>query len=86
MKTPSLPSMATIVLSLATTCAAGGQQVTVDLSLEHQVIDNFGASDCWRFQKIGAWSEESKNRVADLLFSQTEGIGLSCWRTSLHGS
>ena len=55
----------------------------VDLSVEYQTIDNFGASDCWSMQKIGAWSQASKDRVADLLFSRTEGIGLSCWRFNI---
>ncbi|MBN2309917.1 MAG: hypothetical protein JXR94_13160 [Candidatus Hydrogenedentes bacterium] len=60
-------------------------EVRIVLSSEHQIIDNFGASDCWSMQKIGAWSDASKNRVADLLFSPTEGIGLSCWRFNLGG-
>ncbi len=36
-------------------------------------------------QKLGAWKEEAKQRVADLLFSQDSGIGLSCWRFNLGG-
>jgi O-glycosyl hydrolase len=52
----------------------------VDVSVKHQVMDNFGANDAWSFQKIGAWSETNKNRIADLLFSTNTGIGLSCWR------
>jgi len=59
--------------------------VSIDCATQHQNIDNFGASDCWRMQKIGAWSDESKNRIADLLFSTTKGIGLSCWRFNLGG-
>ncbi len=57
--------------------------VTVDLDTEHQVMDNFGASDCWSMQLIGGWSLENRNRIADLLFSTTDGIGLSCWRFNL---
>ncbi len=57
--------------------------VSVDYAEEHQVIDNFGASDCWRAQFVGAWSLENRNRIADLLFSTTEGIGLTCWRFNL---
>lgn len=64
---------------------AARQGVTVYWNTEHQVIDNFGASDCWSMQKIGAWSEANKNRIADLLFSPTEGIGLSAWRFNLGG-
>ncbi len=57
--------------------------VKIDCAKTHQIIDNFGASDCWRAQFVGAWSLGNRNRVADLLFSTTEGIGLSCWRFNL---
>jgi O-glycosyl hydrolase len=57
----------------------------VDLSKRHQEIDNFGASDAWTMQKIGVWSEASRNKVADLLFSTEKGIGLSLWRFNIGG-
>lgn len=60
-------------------------RVIIDLGETYQEIDNFGASDCWTMQKIGGWSDENKNKVADLLFSVTKGIGLSCWRFNLGG-
>src|SRR5664279_5218051 len=52
----------------------------LELGIRHQTMDNFGANDAWSLQKIGAWSEADKNRIADLLFSTNSGIGLSCWR------
>jgi O-glycosyl hydrolase len=58
---------------------------TIHLDTEYQTIDNFGASDCWSFQRAGTWSMEGRNRLADLLFSQTRGIGLSCWRFNIGG-
>ncbi len=58
---------------------------TVLLDEERQIIDNFAASDCWSMQKIGGWSLPNRNRVADLLFSQADGIGLSCWRFNIGG-
>ena len=36
-------------------------------------------------QRIGAWSEASKNKLADLLFSTDKGIGLSMWRFNIGG-
>jgi O-glycosyl hydrolase len=57
----------------------------IDLSKKYQVIDNFGASDAWTMQKIGVWSEASKNKIADLLFSTNSGIGLSLWRFNIGG-
>ncbi|MBN1780335.1 T9SS type A sorting domain-containing protein [bacterium] len=63
------------------------QEVTleIDTSAQYQVIDNFGASDCWSFQKIGAWPSSKKELVADLLFSMDKGIGLSAWRFNIGG-
>ena len=67
--------------SLGFSFSAFGQvEYTIDLDCEHQVIDHFGANDAWSFQKIGSWSEASKNRIADLLYSQDKGIGLSFCR------
>jgi hypothetical protein len=60
-------------------------QDTVLLDEERQIIDNFAASDAWSMQKIGGWSPSNRDRVADLLFSQTNGIGLSCWRFNIGG-
>lgn len=59
--------------------------LTVHLDERFQTIDNFGASDCWSMQKIGAWSEENRTRIADLLFSRETGIGLSSWRFNIGG-
>ena len=36
-------------------------------------------------QKVGTWSLPNRNRLADLLFSQSIGIGLSCWRFNIGG-
>ncbi|OMF29786.1 hypothetical protein BK133_17465 [Paenibacillus sp. FSL H8-0548] len=58
--------------------------VTIDASQINQTIENFGASDAWSMDPLGKeWSEENKNRVADLLFSVEKGIGLSSWRFNI---
>jgi O-glycosyl hydrolase len=57
----------------------------VKLDLRHQIIDNFGASDCWSIQEIGSWPEAQRGQIAQLLFSAKSGIGLSCWRFNLGG-
>jgi len=91
MKGVMSPKVIFVALFLAAVCGAGCataavcERVTIDWNTEHQVIDNFGASDCWSMQKIGAWSEENKNRIADLLFSPEKGIALSAWRFNLGG-
>ncbi len=75
----------TIMVAVVSVCAAADQpeSYVLDLSVRHQVIDNFGANDAWSMQKIGAWSETNKNQIAKLLFSTNDGIGLSFWRFNL---
>lgn len=49
-----------------------------------QTIENFGVSSGWTIDPIcSLWSEEKKNELADLLYSQDKGIGLSCFRFDL---
>jgi len=62
---------------------APAQVFTLVPAIRHQTMDNFGANDAWSLQKIGAWSETNKQRLAELLFSTNTGIGLSCWRFNL---
>src|SRR5947209_10622994 len=79
---------AAVSATLALPAFAGGDtpaQDTVLLDEERQIIDNFAASDAWSMQKVGGWSQSNRNRVAELLFSQTNGIGLSCWRFNIGG-
>lgn len=58
--------------------------IVVDSSVTYQTIENFGASDAWTMDPIGKhWSEENKQRIADLLFSREEGIGLTAWRFNI---
>ncbi|MFC1705797.1 glycoside hydrolase [Planctomycetota bacterium] len=54
----------------------------IEAHLDHreQEIDGFGASDCWSMHQLSAWSQASRSRIADLLFSRDRGIGLSVWR------
>jgi len=65
--------------------SAQEKTISIDVSTRYQTIDNFGASDCWSMQKIGAWIPAQKERVADLLFSMDKGIGLSAWRFNIGG-
>ncbi len=74
-----------IMWMIAVVAGAAPIPIRIDASTTYQIIDHFGASDCWSFQKIGEWETERKERVADLLFSPTEGIGLSGWRFNIGG-
>ncbi|MGJ5820473.1 glycoside hydrolase [Paludibaculum fermentans] len=74
------------LLLLALPLSALAQRIdTVTLDTTYQRIDSFGASDCWTMQKLAQWSLPSRQRVAELLFSQAKGIGLSCWRFNIGG-
>ena len=65
-------------------------KVLINTSQSYQKMDHFGASDAWACQFVGKWKHETKNRIADLLFSrdtlkngQPKGIGLSLWRFNI---
>jgi hypothetical protein len=59
-------------------------RLSLDIRRRNHKIEHFGASGAWSFDPIGAmWSEESKKRIADLLFSRGRGIGLSVWRFAI---
>jgi O-glycosyl hydrolase len=75
-------------LLLGTILASAGMgdvTATIDPATRFQTIDNFGASGAWTLQSLGGWSEAGKRKIADLLFSRTSGIGLSCWRFNVGG-
>ena len=60
--------------------------IEIRADVRHQTIDHFTASDCWSLQKIGVeWSAQNREKIADLLFSMDNGIGLSMWRFNIGG-
>lgn len=59
--------------------------LTIRPEVTHQTIDNFGASDSWTVEPLIHWPEESRTEIADLLFDQEKGAGLSCWRFNIGG-
>ena len=50
-----------------------------------QVIENFGASDSWTVEPLIHWPAEEREKVAQLLFDQKKGAGLSSWRFNIGG-
>lgn len=60
-------------------------RVSIDPGTVHQEIEGFGASGAWWAQNLGAWSSPRRNRVAQLLFSRAQGIGLSQYRYNIGG-
>lgn len=59
---------------------AGPTEYVVYPNQTYQTMDNFGANDAWSLEHVGQWAQTNRARVADLLFSTNQGIGLSCWR------
>ena len=65
--------------------------LNVNLDMNLQTMESFGASDAWQCNFIGKnWPSDKKNKIADLLFSRDfdadgnpKGIGLSLWRFNL---
>ena len=50
----------------------------------YQTHESFGASGAWWAQDVGGY-ESVRDEIAKLLFSETDGIGISCYRYNLGG-
>jgi O-glycosyl hydrolase len=67
------------------------RDLNVNLEMNLQTMESFGASDAWQCNFIGKnWPADKRNQIADLLFSRQvdsegnpKGIGLSLWRFNL---
>jgi O-glycosyl hydrolase len=59
------------------------EQDSVHMDVRFQKIDHFGASGAWTGEFTGRWSDVARNRLADLLFSPEDGIGLTMWRFNI---
>lgn len=59
--------------------------VSIIESTTYQQMDGFGASAAWWAQAVGAWSENAKGEVLDLLFDSEKGIGLNILRYNIGG-
>lgn len=86
--TAFLGSIAVSVMCLHANAAQGQTSLQIDFTQVHQEIDGFGASDAWSINPaIKKWAEDGKendiSKLADLLFSTTQGIGLSTWRFNI---
>ncbi len=83
-----IPLLATAALAIGATAQ---QASTIRLDVRHQVIADFGASDCWLGEWVGRYFNDTmRERAAKLLFARSfnrggnpEGIGLSLWRVNL---
>jgi len=51
---------------------------------KYQTIEDFGVSGAWWAQDVGGY-ENVRDEIARLLFSKSEGIGVSCYRYNLGG-
>lgn len=64
--------------------------VKVDENTSYQVIESFGASGAWWAQYVGGWdqpygddTEAVRDKIARLLYSPTNGIGLTGYRYNI---
>ena len=67
------------------------KNVTINAGQTFQTIKGFAASDCWTPAFVGKYWTNTRNEIAELLFSseiadgQPKGIGLSMWRVNMGG-
>ena len=77
------------IMSVSSLCVGAKEKTSyiIQTSNPKQQMEYFSASDAWSMFRIGLWSKEKQEQVADWLFStendengQPKGIGLSLWR------
>lgn len=62
----------------------GETQFLIQPEVRHQTIDGFGTTGAWWAQHAGGWTD-ARVRIADLLFSEDKGIGLTQYRYNAGG-
>lgn len=67
-------------------------QIKVDINKKYQTFDGIGASGAWWAQLVGGWSHTDpisgmpvRDRIAQLLYSKEDGIGMSIYRYNIGG-
>ncbi|WP_304942548.1 glycoside hydrolase family 30 protein [Vallitalea guaymasensis] len=59
--------------------------IVIDPFGERQTFEGWGTTLCWWANIIGGWSEENVDKVMDLLYSPTEGLGFTVARYNIGG-
>ena len=73
--------VASLNLHIATTEAQ--VQVRIDVRDKFQQLDGFGASGAWWHTWVGNYPQAKQEHLLDLLFDETQGIGLSIFRYNI---
>lgn len=67
-------------------------KITMNKSKKYQTFEGFGASGAWWAQLAGGWDKTDpesgmpvRDRISQLLYSKTEGIGLRTYRYNIGG-
>ena len=66
-------------------------KISLNKAKTYQTFDGIGASGAWWAQIVGGWDnkdengEEMRNAVSRLLYSKTDGIGMSIYRYNIGG-
>ena len=64
--------------------------IIINPEIKYQTFESFGASGAWWAQIVGGWNhidtesgKEVRNRISELLFSKSKGIGLNVYRYNI---
>ncbi len=66
-------------------------EIRLDKEKTYQTFEGIGASGAWWAQLVGAWDnkdengEEMRNAISRILYSKTDGIGMSIYRYNIGG-
>jgi O-glycosyl hydrolase len=65
--------------------ADGATLITVNPGVRHQTLEGWGTSLAWWAHQIGAWPEEPKNELLELIVNPTTGLGYNIFRYNIGG-
>jgi O-glycosyl hydrolase len=57
-----------------------GRRVRIDPATRYQTVEGWGTSLAWWGHVVGSWPDETRNAIADLVFSPSAGLGLNVAR------
>ena len=63
--------------------AFGRHEILIDTATKYQTFEEFGTSSCWWAQTVN--TAEEADKIAKMLYSEEEGLGLKIFRYNIGG-
>lgn len=74
-----------LIVSSTSTYAEASTKITVNPAVGYQTLEGWGTSLAWFGNVVGGAPDKTRQKVADMLFSQKSGLGLNVVRYNIGG-